>query len=79
MSARGQIKWFNNETGWGFIACKGSDDILIRHDQIDGNGFKTLYVGDRVEFEVKQGPNGLFAMDVRVLSSKNSVSRRAVS
>jgi len=79
MSDQGQVKWFNNESGWGFISCDNSDDILVRHDQIHGNGFKTLYVGDLVEFNIEQGTNGPFAVNVKVVSQRDAGNQRHVS
>ena len=64
---RGAVKWFNDSKGFGFIAREGESDVFVHHSAIQGNGFKTLAEGQRVEFEVVQGQEGLQARDVRKL------------
>jgi len=61
---RGAVKWFNDSKGFGFIAREGGSDVFVHHSAIQGNGFKTLAEGQRVEFEVVQGQKGLQAKDV---------------
>ena len=69
MVERGRIKWFNNRAGWGFIARRGAPDVYIHHDQVLGDGFKSLQAGDLVQFTVRKGPRGLFAESVVRLES----------
>ena len=61
---RGAVKWFNDSKGFGFIAREGGSDVFVHHSAIQGNGFKTLAEGQRVEFEVVQGQKGLQAKEV---------------
>ena len=61
---RGAVKWFNEAKGFGFITREGEPDVFVHHSAIQGNGFKTLEDGQRVEFEVVQGQKGLHAKDV---------------
>ena len=60
----GTVKWFNNTKGYGFIAREGADDVFVHYSAIQGEGFKTLDEGQRVEFTVEQGPKGPQAADV---------------
>ena len=64
----GTVKWFNESKGYGFIAQDaGGDDLFAHFRDIQGTGFKTLQENQRVEFEVKQGPKGLQAANIRPL------------
>ena len=65
--ATGTVKWFNDAKGFGFIAQEGGDDVFCHHTAIQSDGFRTLAEGQRVEFDVKRGPKGLQAENVRVL------------
>ncbi|MBI2604683.1 MAG: cold shock domain-containing protein [Deltaproteobacteria bacterium] len=63
--AIGSVKWFNDAKGYGFIQQDGSDkDIFVHYTAISGDGFKTLAEGQKVEFELVEGPKGLQAMNV---------------
>ncbi len=63
--ATGSVKWFNESKGFGFIAQdNGGDDVFVHFSAIQGSGFKTLTEGQKVEFEVQQGPKGLQAANV---------------
>lgn len=63
--AQGVIKWFDNKKGFGFIAQEGGgQDVFVHFSSIQGEGFKTLEEGDRVEFEVLQSDKGLKASNV---------------
>jgi CspA family cold shock protein len=65
----GTIKWFNAEKGYGFIAQPdGGADVFVHHSAIQMNGYRTLEEGQQVEFELKEGPKGLQAVDVRPIS-----------
>jgi cold shock protein len=64
--ASGTVKWFNDAKGFGFIQQDGGGpDVFCHHTAINMNGFRTLQEGQKVEFEVKQGPKGLQAENVR--------------
>ena len=63
--AQGTIKWFDNKKGFGFIAQdEGGPDVFVHFSCIDGDGFKTLSEGDRVQFEVVNSDKGLKAANV---------------
>jgi len=65
---KGQVKWFNDSKGFGFITPDdGSKDIFVHHSAIQSNGFKTLTEGQKVEFEIQQGQKGPSAMNVILL------------
>ena len=65
--ATGTVKWFNDAKGFGFIAQEGGEDVFCHHTAIQSDGFRTLAEGQRVEFDVKKGPKGLQAENVRVV------------
>jgi CspA family cold shock protein len=66
--AQGSVKWFNGEKGFGFIAQDGGGpDVFVHYSEIQGNGFKSLDEGQRVEFEIGQGQKGPQAQAVRVI------------
>ncbi|MBI4635848.1 MAG: cold-shock protein [Candidatus Rokubacteria bacterium] len=65
--AQGTVKWFNDAKGYGFITQEGGEDVFVHYSAIQGQGFKSLAEGDRVEFEVTKGPKGLQAANVRKL------------
>ena len=67
--AQGSVKWFNAQKGWGFITTDDGEDVFVHYSAIGGNGFKTLQQGDRVEFEVSNGPKGLQAANVARLEA----------
>jgi CspA family cold shock protein len=62
----GVVKWFNDGKGFGFITPdEGNDDLFVHWSQIEGEGFKSLREGQRVEFEVGQSDKGPVANTVR--------------
>ena len=63
--AQGQVKWFNDAKGYGFITQEGGEDVFVHYSAIQAQGFKSLAEGDRVEFEVTRGAKGLQAANVR--------------
>ena len=62
---KGTVKWFNDAKGYGFISQEGGEDVFVHHTAIQMDGFRTLKEGERVEFDVTQGPKGLQAANVR--------------
>ncbi|MBF82412.1 MAG: cold-shock protein [Actinobacteria bacterium] len=65
--ARGTVKFFNTQKGYGFIAQEEGDDVFVHYSNISGGGFKNLEEGQEVEFEVGEGRKGDEALDVRVV------------
>jgi CspA family cold shock protein len=65
--ARGTVKWFNDQKGYGFIATEGVTDVFVHHSSILGSGFRTLHEGELVEFEIKTSERGAEAAHVTKL------------
>lgn len=66
--AQGTVKWFNDAKGFGFIQQDGGPDVFVHFSSIQGDGFKSLAEGQRVEFDVTQGQKGPQASNVVKLS-----------
>ena len=64
---QGTVKWFNSEKGFGFIEVEGENDVFVHFSAIQGEGFKTLDEGQKVEFEVVEGNRGPQAANVTKL------------
>jgi cold shock protein len=62
--ARGKVKWFSNQKGYGFITPESGSDVFVHHSAIQGEGYKTLDEGQEVEFEIEKGPKGEQATQV---------------
>ena len=62
--AKGKVKWFSNQKGYGFITPEEGEDVFVHHSAIQGDGYKTLEEGQEVEFEVTTGPKGEQATNV---------------
>jgi CspA family cold shock protein len=62
--AKGTVKWFSNQKGYGFIATEDGKDVFVHHTAIKGEGYKSLQEGQAVEFDVIQGPKGEQASNV---------------
>jgi CspA family cold shock protein len=62
--AKGKVKWFSNQKGYGFVTTEDGKDIFVHYSAIKGDGYKSLNEGDAVEFQVTQGPKGDQATDV---------------
>ncbi len=65
--AEGKVKWFNEKKGFGFIESDEGGDVFVHYSAIQGAGFRTLYEGQRLSFEVEQGNKGPSAVNVTVL------------
>ncbi len=61
----GTVKWFNAAKGYGFISRQSGEDVFVHYRSIAGEGYKTLNEGDKVQFDVEQGPKGLQAVNVK--------------
>ena len=62
--ANGTVKWFNDKKGFGFISQDNGDDVFVHQTSIEGEGFRTLAEGDKVEFEVMKDQKGYKATKV---------------
>jgi len=62
--AEGKVKWFNPKKGYGFIVGPDGTDIFVHYSSIAGDGYKTLYEGDLISFDVVEGEKGLRAENV---------------
>jgi cold shock protein len=66
--ATGTVKWFNGEKGFGFITQDdGGADVFVHFSAINGSGYRNLDEGQKVEYEVNQGPKGLQAANVNLV------------
>ena len=64
VKVQGNVKWFNNSKGYGFIGREDGPDVFVHYSAIVGDGYRTLQEGDPVEFEIVQGPKGPQAANV---------------
>lgn len=61
----GNVKWFNEKKGYGFLSREDGDDVFVHYSAIEKKGFKTLREGQAVEFEIQDGPKGPQAVNVK--------------
>ncbi len=66
----GQVKWFNEKKGFGFIVNKNGEDIFVHYKDIVSNGFKTLHENDHVTFILGHGEKGYKAHEVLVVNQE---------
>jgi CspA family cold shock protein len=62
--AKGTVKWFNDQKGYGFITPENGNDVFVHHSAIQGEGYKSLGEGQQVEFQIEKGPKGEQATNV---------------
>ena len=62
--AKGTVKWFNNQKGYGFISVDDGKDIFVHYSAVKGDGYKSLQEGQQVEFDIIQSPKGAQASNV---------------
>ncbi len=64
MNFEGNVKWFSDKKGYGFITREGEDDVFVHYSAIQGEGFRTLREGEKVAFDIVQGERGPKAANV---------------
>lgn len=70
----GTVKWFNDAKGFGFIQRENGGDVFVHYSAIEGDGFRSMSEGQRVEYEVEEGLKGLQARNVSPVESDNTFS-----
>jgi CspA family cold shock protein len=64
---RGTVKWFNDAKGFGFIESEEGEDVFVHQTEVQVEGFRSLKEGQKVEFELTQGPKGAKAVGVKLV------------
>lgn len=67
--SQGTVKWFNDTKGYGFIKTEQGVEVFVHHTEIEADGFRSLKEGERVEFEISQGPKDPKAVKVRLAAT----------
>lgn len=68
-TGKGTVKWFNNAKGYGFVLPEaGGEDLFAHYSSIEMDGYRTLRAGQDVTFDIKEGPKGLHAINIRVVA-----------
>jgi CspA family cold shock protein len=75
----GTVKWFSQEKGYGFLQREGGPDVFVHYSAIQGNGFKVLYEGEEVEFDIVEEAKGPKAANVVRLNPPAEAPRRGGS
>lgn len=70
----GTVKWFNNSKGFGFIGRDDGADVFVHFTAISGDGYKSLQEGEKVQFEIVQGPKGPQAANVTKAAAESSAT-----
>ena len=70
--ASGKVKWFDNKHGFGFITQETGQDVFVHYSAVMESGYRTLHEGDRVTFEIVQGPKGPQAANVVKVGSERT-------
>ena len=72
MSETGTMAWFDEKKGFGFVKRDGQSDVFVHFSAIQGDGFRTLYEGDIIEYDVVEGAKGLQAANVKLVREAQS-------
>ena len=64
MKVNGTVKWFSNQKGYGFLGRDDGEDVFVHYSALQGEGFKTLEEGQKVEFDIVDGDKGVRAENV---------------
>ncbi|PJF33359.1 MAG: cold-shock protein [Phototrophicales bacterium] len=64
---KGTVKWFNGTKGYGFITTDSGEDVFVHYNSIEGDGYRSLDEGDKVQFDLESGPKGMQAVRVSVV------------